>query len=387
MGTSPHVERTPIASSSRAGSGELATTEDTEDAEGFLVFSSLSSVPSVVASLILFVTTLALGACSRRVEPDAYGNVEATEVVVGAEASGRLVSYAVNDGDKLAAGAAVGAIDSTQLNLEREQLVAQHAATASRVDEVRQQIKGLEAQRSATVAQRDAAKAQRDALVSQQEIAKRAYDRTTRLVAQQAATTQQLDQAERDYRVLGDQIKAQDEQIKAVERQIAAQTEQVQTARAQVETVRSQVSAAQAQVNQAAERIRKSQVTSPIAGTVLTTYVKAGEVVQVGQPLFKIASLDSVEVRAYVTEPQLAAIRLGQEARVSVDRGRNQRQTLTGTISWISSQAEFTPTNIQTREERADLVYAIKIRVANENSVLKIGMPADVEFVAATAAR
>jgi HlyD family secretion protein len=330
---------------------------------------------------------VALGACSRHAEPDAYGNVEATEVVVGAEASGRLVSYAVNDGDKLAAGASVGAIDSTQLNLEREQLAAQHAATASRVSEVRQQIQGLEAQRSATVAQRDAARAQRDALVSQQEIAKRAYDRTTRLVAQQAATTQQLDQAERDYRVLGDQIKAQDEQIKAVERQIAAQSEQVQTARAQEQTVRSQVSAAAAQVNQAAERIRKSQVTSPIAGTVLTTYVRAGEVVQAGQPLFKIASLDSVEVRAYVTEPQLAAIRLGQEARVSVDSGRNQRQTLTGTISWISSQAEFTPTNIQTREERADLVYAIKIRVANENNVLKIGMPADVEFVAATAAR
>ena len=328
-----------------------------------------------------------LGACSRSAGPDAYGNVEATEIVVGAEASGRLVSYAVNDGDKLSAGASVGAIDSTQLNLEREQLVAQHAATSSRVNEVRQQIQGLEAQRSATVAQRDAARAQRDALVSQQEIAKRTFDRTARLVAQQAATTQQLDQAERDYRVLGEQIRAQEEQIKAVERQIAAQTEQVQTARAQVETVRSQVSAAQAQVSQAGERIRKSQVTSPIAGTVLTTYVQAGEVVQTGQPLFKIASLDSVEVRAYVTEPRLAGIRIGQQARVSVDTGRDQRQTLTGTISWISSQAEFTPTNIQTREERADLVYAIKIRVPNENSVLKIGMPADVEFVAAAATR
>ena len=189
---------------------------------------------------------------------------------------------------------------------------------------------------------------------AQQEIAKRAYDRTTRLVAQQAATTQQLDQAERDYRVLGDQIKAQDEQIKAVERRIAAQTEQVQTARAQVETGAGQVSAAAgADQPERPSAFARRQVTSPIAGTVLTTYAKAGEVVQVGQPLFKIASLDSVEVRAYVTEPQLAAIRLGQEARVSVDRGRNQRQTLTGTISWISSQAEFTPTNIQTREERA----------------------------------
>jgi HlyD family secretion protein len=207
------------------------------------------------------------------------------------------------------------------------------------------------------------------------------------LFAQQAATAQQLDQAERDYRVLGDQIKAQDQQIRALERQIAAQAEQVQAARAQEQTVKNQVTAAEAQVTQAGERIRKSQVVSPLTGTVLTTYAKAGEVVQAGQPLFKIASLDSVEVRAYVTEPQLAGIRLGQDARVSVDAGRGQRQTLPGTIAWISSQAEFTPTNIQTREVRADLVYAIKVRVPNENGVLKIGMPVDVQFVATSAAR
>jgi HlyD family secretion protein len=335
----------------------------------------------------LLLATIAIGACARRAEPDAYGNVEATEVVVGAEASGRLVSYSVNDGDKLSAGAVVGAIDATQVTLEREQLVAQRAATASRVNEVRQQMQGLEAQRGATIAERDAARAQRDALVAQHEIAKRAYDRTNRLFAQQAATAQQLDQAERDYRVLGDQIKAQDQQIRALERQIAAQAEQVQAARAQEQTVKNQVTAAEAQVTQAGERIRKSQVVSPLTGTVLTTYAKAGEVVQAGQPLFKIASLDSVEVRAYVTEPQLAGIRLGQDARVSVDAGRGQRQTLPGTIAWISSQAEFTPTNIQTREERADLVYAIKVRVPNENGVLKIGMPADVQFVATSAAR
>jgi HlyD family secretion protein len=151
--------------------------------------------------------------------------------------------------------------------------------------------------------------------------------------------------------------------------------------------VRNQIAAADAQVSQADERIRKSQVTSPIAGTVLTTYARAGEVVQIGQPLFKMASLDAVDVRAYVTEPQLATIRLGQEARVTVDAGHDQRQTLAGTINWISSQAEFTPTNIQTREERADLVYAIKIHVANENGALKIGMPADVQFVAPSAQR
>jgi membrane fusion protein YbhG len=325
---------------------------------------------------------LATSACDRRVEPDAYGNVEAVEVVVGAEASGRLVSYSVVEGNKLAAGAVVGAIDATQLTLEHEQAAAQRTATASRANELEQQVRSLEAERGATAAQREAARAQRDALVSQHEIAKRNYERTNRLVAQQAATAQQLDQAERDYRVLGDQIKAQDEQIRAAERQMAAQAEQVQAARAQQQTVKNQVAVADAQVSQVGERIRKSQVTSPIAGTVLTTYARAGEVVQTGQPLFKIASLDAVDVRAYVAEPQLATIRLRQEAWVTIDAGHDQHQTLPGTVDWISSQAEFTPTNIQTREERADLVYAVKIHVANPNGVLKIGMPADVQFVA-----
>ena len=326
------------------------------------------------------IAALGMSACDRRAEPDAYGNVEAVEVVVGAEASGRLVSYSVVEGNKLAAGDVVGAIDATQLTLEQQQATAQRTATASRINEVEQQIQGLEAQRSATASQRDAARAQRDALVSQHEIAKRNYERTNRLFTQQAATAQQLDQAERDYRVLGDQIKAQDEQIRATERQIVAQAEQVQAARAQQQTVKNQIAVSDAQVSQVGERIRKSQVTSPMAGTVLTTYARAGEVVQTGQPLFKMASLDAVDVRAYVTEPQLATIRLGQEARVTVDAGHDQHQTLPGTVDWISSQAEFTPTNIQTREERADLVYAVKIHVANPNGVLKIGMPADVQF-------
>jgi HlyD family secretion protein len=255
------------------------------------------------------------------------------------------------------------------------------------VQEVRQQIEGLAAQREVIAAQRDAAKAQRDALVAQHEIAKRAYDRTSRLFAQQAATAQQLDQAEREYRVLGDQIRAQDEQIRAHERQIAVQAQQIQAARAQAQTVKSQAAAAEAQVGVADERIRKTQVTSPLAGTVLTTYAKAGEVVQTGQPLFRMARLDAVDVRAYVTETQLASIRLGQEAQVSADAARGQLRTFPGTVTWISSQAEFTPTPIQTREERADLVYAIKIRVANQDGVLKIGMPVDVQFAGASVPR
>ena len=335
----------------------------------------------------LVLAAIAASGCARGVEPDAYGNVEATEVVVGAEATGRLLTFTVSGGEKLSAGAGVGTIDATQLNLEREHVGAQRAATAARVNEVRQQIAGLEAQRGAAVAQRDAAQAQREALVAQQEIAKRGYDRATRLFAEQAATAQQLDQAEREYRVLGEQINAQTNQIRAQERQIAAQGDLIQAARAQQRSVSEQVASADAQVSQVGERISKTRITTPLAGTVLATYARAGEFVQTGQPLFRLANLDAVEVRAYITEPQLASVHLGQDARVSLDVGRGQRQSVSGTVTWIASQAEFTPTPIQTREERADLVYAIKIRVPNEGGVLKVGMPVDVQFAGVQAAR
>jgi HlyD family secretion protein len=179
--------------------------------------------------------------------------------------------------------------------------------------------------------------------------------------------------------VLEEQINAQNDQVKAQESQIEAHTQQIEATRAQQQTATEQVTSASAQIAQVNERLHKSQVINPVAGTVLTTYAKAGEFVQPGQPLYKIANLDSVEVRAYVAEPQLARVKLGVAAQVTIDVG-GQRRSLSGTVSWISSEAEFTPTPIQTREERADLVYAVKIRVPNEAGTLKIGMPADVQF-------
>jgi HlyD family secretion protein len=331
-------------------------------------------------ALAVVAFSVAAAACSRPPQPDAYGNVEAIEVVVSAEAGGRVLSLTAAEGQRLDAQAVVGAIDAVQTTLERDQLAAQRAATASRVEEVGQQIDVLRAQRAAAAAQRDSATAQRDALVAQREIARRTYERTQRLFSQQAATAQQLDQAERDDRVLAEQIKAQDAQVKAQERQLAAQTQQIEAIQAQRETARAQVKSAEAQVAQAGERIRKSQVTNPIAGTVLTTYARAGEVVQPGQPLYKIADLATVDVRAYVTEPQLSAVKIGQQAQVTFDAG-GRREVVAGTISWVSNEAEFTPTPIQTRDERADLVYALKIRVPNPNGSLKIGMPVDVRFV------
>ena len=319
-------------------------------------------------------------ACSQQPQPDAYGNVEADEVVVSSEVGGQLTTFTVEEGQTLAAGDKAGTVDPTQLTLQRGQAMAQRDAAVSRVSEINNQAQALSAQRDAVQAQHDAAVAQRGALQSQLEIARRNHERMQRLFAQQAATAQQLDQAERDDRVLQDQIKAQDQQVEAQLRQVGAQSAQVAVAQQQRRTAQTQIAAADAQVAQLDDRIRRAAITNPSAGTVLVTYAKPGEVVQPGQPLYKIADVGTVDVRAYVTEPQLASVKIGKQARVNVDAGDKQRQTLTGTVSWVSTQAEFTPTPIQTRDERADLVYAVKIRVPNQNGVLKIGMPVDVEF-------
>jgi len=327
-------------------------------------------------------SAVAMTGCAQAPKPDAYGNVEATEVIVSAEASGRIASLSANEGDRLAADAVVGSIEATELTLARDHAVAAREATASRVDEVARQIRALQAQRAAAEAQEDAARAQARALETERAIAQRTYERTQRLFAQQAATAQQMDQAEREFRALGERLQAQNDQVAAQSRQVVAHEAQVAAAEAQQRTASRQVTSADAQVAQAADRLRKSEIRNPQPGTVLVSYAKAGEVVQHGQPLYKIASLDVVDVRAYVTEPQLAGVKVGQQAQVTIDAGAG-RQTMTGTIAWTSSQAEFTPTPIQTRDERADLVYAIKIRVPNANGALKIGMPVDVQFAGA----
>ncbi len=293
------------------------------------------------ASLVLLLT---LWACGGDRGPDAYGNFEATEVVVSAETSGRIVDFRPVEGMPISRGAVVAVIDTTQLTLERQQVQAQRAATGSRGDEVSAQMR---------------------VLVTQQEVARRTYERTQRLHAQQAATAQQLDQAERDLRTL---------------------TAQIGAARAQGRSANLDAASADARVSQIAERITRGTVTNPLNGTVLTTYARVGEVIQPGQPLYKIADLDTLVLRAYMSGGQLSSIRLGQQVTVSVDRGDSGLREIPGTVTWISPTAEFTPTPVQTRDDRADLVYAVKIRVPNAGGILRIGMPADVTLSQASPA-
>ena len=290
-------------------------------------------VPSGALLLVLFGP-----ACHKEKEPDAYGNVEAVDVVVGAEASGRIETFQVEEGQTLAAGAGG--------RRDRDHAPRPGAPPALRP------ARGL---RVAARRDRAAHRHPRGAA----SVASRAYERTRRLHAQQAATAQQLDQDEKAYKVLG---------------------EQIETERAQAATVRHDVEAADARVAGIADKIEKAAIRNPVGGTVLATYARAGEVTQSGQPLYRIADLQTVEVRAYVGDTQPTSVRVGQAARVSVESAAGKREVLSGTVTWVSSDAEFTPTPVQTREERVDLVYALKIRVAIRGGILKIGMPADVDL-------
>ena len=330
---------------------------------------------SVGLCAVVLLTT----ACTRGEKPDAYGNVEATQVTVSAESAGRLVSLDVHEGQMLEAAAVVGRINPSELEIQKQQADAQRETSVSRVDETSRQQPIIEAQRAAASAQVDAARAQLGAISSQLVIAQRTLDRTKRLVDQSAATAQQLDQAEREVRVLEEQLRAQKSQIEAYERQVAVHTGQLSALDAQRQTAARQVTSAAAQVELVEDRLRKTTVTNPTAGTVLATYAEAGEFVQPGQPLYAIANLAAVDVRAYVTETQLASVQMGQQVTVTMDV-KTDRQSLPGTVTWIASEAQFTPTPVQTRDERADLVYAIKIRVDNSKGLLKLGMPVDVQF-------
>jgi HlyD family secretion protein len=281
-----------------------------------------------------------IAACSKESRPDAYGNFEAEEVTVSSQATGELRSFTPVEGTHLDKGAVIGSVDTVQLSLELAQLTAQKHSTTARVAAAEEQVRVLEAQVG---------------------IARRAYERLLRLAEEKAATAQQVDQAERDYKTLVAQIDA---------------------AKSQRNSVASEVGAIDARVAQIRDRILRSRITNPVAGTVLSTFSKQGEVVQAGQPLYKIASLDSLTLRAYVSERQLTSLRLGQQVQVRVDSGDGSLLTVNGVVAWIAARAEFTPTPIQTRDERADLVYAVKVRVANSSGALKIGMPADLELPA-----
>ena len=285
---------------------------------------------------------LLLTACGNsEKEYDATGTFEATETTVSAEQNGTLLTFAINEGDEIEAGSEVGLIDTTQTWLKLQQ--------ARATQEVYQSQKpDMEKQTSAT--RQQLAKAQAE------------QQRYKELVADGAAPSKMLDDATNHVQVL--------------QRQLAAQLSSLST---NTNALSKQMAATEVQIDQLRDQLHKCHIKAPLKGTVLEKYAERGEFVAVGKPLFKMADMEQVYIRAYVTSAQLQSIRTGQQVKVFADYGDGKKQEYDGTVSWISSRSEFTPKTILTDDERADLVYAVKVRVKNDGFI-KIGMYGEVKF-------
>lgn len=295
------------------------------------------------ATTCIIAATLAMlaGCAGNEKEFDATGTFEATEVTVAAEQSGALTKFDVNEGDNIALGKEVGVIDTTQIWLKIKQAGATKVVYQS-------QKPNMEAQIAAT--RQLLAKAKQD------------QQRYKELVADGAAPSKMLDDATNQVKVLQKQLDAQ-----------------ISTLSNQLSTLNSQISTTDVQVSQLQDQLRKCHIITPVAGTVLEKYVEKGEFVATGKPLFKMANTSQMFIRAYVTSAQLQNIKVGQKAKVFADYGDGKKKEYLGTVSWISSKSEFTPKTILTDDERADLVYALKVAIKNDGYV-KIGMYGEVKF-------
>ncbi|HJG89538.1 HlyD family secretion protein [Barnesiella viscericola] len=285
---------------------------------------------------------LALGSCTDRSrEFDACGQIEATEVLVSAEANGRIIALQVTEGDKLTAGEVVGVIDSVQTYLQKEELVRKRSNTQTKWVDIDRQLASQYAQLNKLKSDRE---------------------RYQALEAKDAATRKQVD----------DLVS----QIAVTEREIAAQRQNYERNNA---GIREEIALYDVQIAEKDDQLSKCRIVAPIDGTVLTKFAEAGELVTSGKSLFKLADLKQVYVRAYLTTAQLAEVKLGDTVQVTIEDGTDKPRTYEGRLVWIADEAEFTPKNIQTKDERADLVYAAKIALDNDG-YLKLGMYAYVRF-------
>jgi len=293
----------------------------------------------IVCTVIAF---LALSCNRNRTKHDASGTFEATEVIVSAEASGKVEVFDLKEGDFLAEGQQVGYIDSTQLYLKKLQLLAAQKAVMARRPDVSKQI-------AATKEQIDKARLEKT--------------RVENLFKDGAATQKQMDDA--------------DSQLRVLESALAAQTNTLATS---VNSLDEESATFRIQIEQVNDQLSKCRIINPIEGRVLSKYTQAKEIVATGKPLYKIADTQTMFLRAYVVASQLEKVAVGQEATVFVALSDGNSKSYAGKVIWISDKAEFTPKTIQTQDERQNLVYAVKIEVANTDGLIKIGTYGDVDF-------
>lgn len=286
-------------------------------------------------------------------EADASGTFETDYVIVSSELGGQIISFNINEGDSLAKGQVVGNIDADAIALQKAQVEATIQSLSEKTSNVKPQITLLQNQMSVQQAQLN------DLLHERA--------RTERLVKADAATGKQLDD-------INAQVDVATKQLWVTRQQINVQKSNTST---QNRSILSESKPLQKQTAQLDERIAKSRIVNPINGVVLTKYAEQGEVTAPGKALYKIADLSELILRVYVTESQLTQIKLNQTVKVVTDKGANGERRYNGRITWISDKAEFTPKTIQTKDERANLVYAVKVRVKNDG-FLKIGMYGEI---------
>jgi HlyD family secretion protein len=294
-------------------------------------------------SIIILSLSLGFIACKdKNNHGDAYGNFESTDQVVSSEVSGKLLNFDINEGMILQAGETIGLIDTVQLYLQKNQILASIQAIRSKQLNIEPQL---------TLIQK-----QIDVVLKEKR-------RVQELIREEAATQKQLDDIQGQLDILQQQIETQKDQNKIANNSILGQIPPLRAQLAQIDDL-----------------IRRSNIVNPIKGTVLIKLADQGNMVSPARPLYKIANLDKMELRAYVSGDQLSQISIGQEVQVQIDNDDQTNESLTGTISWIADRAEFTPKTIQTKEERVNLVYAFKVTMDNPEGKLKIGMPGEVHF-------
>ena len=272
---------------------------------------------------------------------DASGIFETTEVITSAKANGEIIKFDLEEGQEVNPQVALGYIDTVQLALKKEQLLATRTATDSRMLNESRQLATL-----------------RQQIANQQRERKRFEE----LVRTNAATQKQLDDINYQIQVLEKQLSATAEQISSSNSSLSHQSIGIEAQLAQIE-----------------DQIKNSIIVSPIKGTVLTKYAEPGEYAAPGRALFKVANVEDMKLRAYITADQLTGLKIGQQVKVYADQGKDDRKEYDGTVTWISDKAEFTPKTIQTRDERANLVYAVKVSVRNDGMIKK-GMYGEVKF-------
>jgi len=295
-----------------------------------------------------------LAACGKNGdEADASGTFEANEVVVSSEVAGKIISLDVEEGQLIPQGKVIGLVDAENLVLQKEQVEASIRALQQKTADVSPQVSLLE----------DQLAVQRSQLATLQ----RERKRTENLLKQDAATGKQLDDINAQLDVLQRQMTVTEQQMRVQKNNVSTQNRGVLS---EGEPLRKKAE----QIN---DQIKKASITNPINGTVITKYAEVGEITSPGKALYKIANLSDITLRAYISGSQLSEIKLGEVVQVRVDKGKEEYKTFDGTITWISDKAEFTPKTIQTKDERANLVYAIKVKVKNDG-FLKLGMYGEV---------